>query len=151
MISTSVRISPSLQRKLQKSWMDNNVSKLVDSVATQSLWNIREYGFGSAGGNKPSGGAPIWQGKIYDNTHYRGYLSESHQIVKQANNHAQIVSSADFLEGVIEGYSTNWADSDGNPYIFPPNYYHKRAVDELYTSQTIPISWKNIIDGVGML
>lgn len=151
MISANVSISPSLKRKLEKSWMDNNVSKLVDSVANQSLWNIQEYGFGSAKGNTPSGGAPIWQGKIYDNTHYRGYLSESHFIHKESNNNAKIVSSADFLEGVIKGYSTNWTDSQGNAYTFPPNYYHKRAVDKLKSSQTIPTIWKNIIEGTGML
>ena len=149
MISANIRLSPSLQRKLEKSWMDNNVSKLVDSVANQSLWNIQEYGFGSAGGNKPSGGSPIWQGKIYEEGHYRGYLTESHFIKKINNNRAQIVSSAEFIDGVIEGYSTNWFDSQGNPRIFPPNYYHKRAVDKMFASQTIPVSWKNIIDGVG--
>ena len=123
MISTKVKISPSLKRKLNKSWMENNITNLVDSVANQSLWNIQEYGFGSANNNIPSGGSPIWQGRINTSGHYRGYLTESHFINKPNSHHAQIASSAEFLDGVIEGYSTNWRDSNGEPIIFPPNYY----------------------------
>lgn len=145
MIKVNVKF-PSLKRKLEGSWMKNRTTNLVDGVANKCLWNIQEYGFGSAGGNTPSGGSPIWQGKIWEKGHYRGYLSESHYIKKNGYNNAQIVTSADFVWGVIEGYSTNWFDSDMNPVIFPENRYHKRAVDNMYKDNTIGTIWNNIMD-----
>lgn len=142
-----IKISPSLEEKLKPSWMKNNVSKLIDATSHASLNNVREYGFGSAKGNKPSGGSPIWQGKIWENGHYRGYLTESHYIVRKNNNHAQIVTSAEFADSLMEGFSTNWFDSDGNPVMFPENYYHKRAVDKLYSERIVPVIWHNVIGG----
>lgn len=147
MIDVNVTISPSLQRKLSSVWIDNSANKLTDAVASDTLWKIQEYGFGSAGGNTPSGGSPIWQGKIWENGHYRGYLTESHYIKKINPYHIQIASSADFVEGVIQGVSTNWFDSDMYPITFPPNYYHKRAVDKMFAEGKIPIIWNNIVNG----
>lgn len=148
MISQKITLSPSVTKKLSKSWINENSSKLVDAVATDMLWNIQEYGFGSAKGNTPSGGSPIWQGRIMEKGHYRGYLTESHQIKKVDSHNAKIVSSADFVEGVIEGVSTNWFDSDMNPVVFGENLYHKRAVDKTFAERKIPIIWKNVVDGV---
>ena len=145
MISAKVNISKSLSSKLSPTWLNNCTSQFVDAVANRVLWNIQEYGFGSAKGNSPSGGSPIWQGMIWETGHYRGYLTESHQIKKLTPYHAQIVSSADFVEGVIEGFSTNWFDSDMNPITFPANYYHKRAVDRMYSEGTIPTICSNLI------
>lgn len=161
MITANVEISDNLKRKLSTSWLDKSASDLVDSVAHASLENIREYGFGTAmtsyetdmngvrqiKRSKPSGGAPIWQGNIYDPTHYRGYLRELHSIKKVSPYHSQVVTSADFVEGLMEGYSTNWFDSYGNPIIFPPNYYHKRAVDKVFKEGNIPIIWNNVVQG----
>lgn len=140
MIQTKARISSSLQRKLTESWMKNNISDLVDAISHESLNNIKEYGFGSARGNIPSGGSPIWQGKIHHEGHYRGYLTESHYIKKNSPNHSQIVSSADFVDGVISGYSTNWEG-----VRFGANNYHKRAIDKVYREGKIPVIWNNVI------
>ena len=145
MISANVKIPQSLLNRLTKTWVDNSASDLVDATATNMLWNIQEYGFGSAGQNTPSGGAPIWQGRIWEDGHYRGYLSESHYIKKINPFNAQIVTPADFVEGVIEGYSTNWFYHDGIPVVFPPNPYHKRVVDKTIKDGTIPVIWKNIV------
>ncbi len=162
MISAECVIPQSLKRKLEKSWLDNRANNLTVAVSNSLLWNVQEYGFGvgkyslsypnydslayTNSRRTPSGGAPVWQGRIYENGHYRGYLSESHYIKYVSPNHAQIVSSADFTEGVIRGYSTNWFNSDGEPYYFPPNPYHKRAVDKMYRENVIPTAWKSIRD-----
>lgn len=164
MITAECIIPQSLKRKLKKSWLDNRANNLTTGVANNLLWNVQEYGFGvgnyslpypnydenhhgySKTNRTPSGGAPIWQGKISETGHYRGYLSESHYIKYVSSNHAQIVSSADFTEGVIRGYSTNWFNTDGEPYYFPPNPYHKRAVDKMYRENVIPTVWKSIRD-----
>ena len=145
MISINTRISPNLKRKMSGKWVDEIASTLVDTTSNALLWNIQEYGFGSAKGNTPSGGSPIWQGRIYEKGHYRGYLRESHHIVKESFYHSKIVSSADFVEGVIEGYSTNWQTSDGEEIVFGKNYYHKRAVDKFIAGGNLPTIWGNII------
>lgn len=139
MISANVKIPQSLLNKLSQTWVDNSASDLVDATATDMLWNIQEYGFGSADLQTPSGGAPIWQKKITVPGHYRGYLSESHYIKKENPFNAQIVTSAEFVEGVIYGFSTN---SEGT---FNPNPYHKRAVDTTFRNGKIPVIWKNIV------
>jgi len=155
-ISAKTSIPPSLIRKLSRNWVDNRATNLVNSVANATLWNIREYGFGVAKSvlaypnydsdeydvenRTPSGGAPIWQGEIKESGHYRGYLSESHYVKSISPYHAQIVTPAEFVWGVIEGYSTN-----GN-YRFPENPYHKRAVDKMYRDNIIGLTWSNIMD-----
>lgn len=139
MIGCNVKIPQSLLNKLTQTWVDNSASDLVDAVATDMLWNIQEYGFGGYDLNTPSGGAPIWQKEIKVSGHYRGYFSESHYIKKINSFNTKIVTPAEFVKGVIYGYSTN---SEG---VFNPNPYHKRAVDRTKRDGTIPIIWKNIV------
>ena len=161
-------MSPSLQRKLNKKWMEQNVSDLTDAVSNGILWNIKEYGVGVArtvagfphykgeydraedtslnNPVNPTGGAPIWQGVISEPGHYRGYLSESHYIKKINSKQSYIATPAEFVWGVIYGYSTN-EDQAGNRNItFPPNPYHKRAVDNYIASGKTKIIWSNIIN-----
>ena len=145
MISYNIKIPQSLLNRLSRTWVDNRANYLTDAVSNDVLWNIQEYGFGSADGNTPSGGSPIWQGKIYEKGHYRGYLRESHYIKKISPYNAQIVTSADFAESLILGVSTNWFDSEGNPRVFGENWYHKRAVDKMIREGKIPIIWGNVV------
>ena len=152
MISAKVKIPNSLKIKLSKYHIENNTKFLVNEVSEETLRKVKAYGIGTAGGNtNPTGGAPVWQGKVGDKLghtgHYRGYLSDSHYIKRVNNTHAQIVSSADFVDGVINGYSTNWFDSQGNPRTFPPNPYHKRAVDEMYR-EGFQEYWNRVTNGI---
>lgn len=153
MISYRVKIPNSLKIRLSSYHMNNNVKFLVNEISEEALRYVKEYGIGTAGGNtNPTGGAPVWQGKVGGlgkAGHYRGYLSDSHYIKRVAENHAQIISSADFVDGVIEGYSTNWFDKNGNPITFPPNRYHKRAVDKLMQNDVANVYWKRVTEGIG--
>lgn len=163
MIRADVQISQSLMRKLSPSWMDDRVSELVDGVATATLWNIQEYGIGVAktrlaypnydplheyesDNRTPSGGAPVWQGEIRNEGHYRGYLSESHYINKVSLTESEIGTPAEFVWGVIEGYSVDTGDEYEPQVRFPPNPYHKRAVDKMKDSGVIQTIWKNAMD-----
>lgn len=145
MISCNVNIPPTLLNRLNQTWVDNRANELTDATSNDVLWSIQEYGFGSAGGNTPSGGSPIWQGRIYEKGHYRGYLTESHYIKKISPYNAQVVTSADFADSLIRGVSTNWYDSEGNPIVFGENRYHKRAVDGMIRDGKIPTIWRNIV------
>lgn len=142
MIISRTKVPTSLIVKLSKYNFEQTTSQFVNDVSNEALRNVREYGIGTAGGNEdPTGGAPYWQGKIEVEGHRRGYLSDSHYIKNINPFHAQIVSSADFVDGVIYGYSTNGTGR------FPPNPYHKRAVDKLYTDGRIHTAWRNAIKG----
>lgn len=148
MISYRVKIPNSLKIKLSSYNMTHVTKRFTNKIGLEALRNVREFGIGTAGGNtNPTGGAPYWQGKIWEKGHRRGYLSDSHYLKQTGINEVQIVTSADFAEGVIEGISTNWFTSDGFPYTFPPNRYHKRAVDKLYTENVIQTAWRNSLKG----
>lgn len=148
MIISRTRVPNSLLIKLSSYNLEQVASRLVNKVGDDALRNVREYGVGTAGGNEnPTGGAPYWQGQIKIAGHRRGYLSDSHYI-KQINPfNVQIVSNADFVEGVLDGFSTNWRGQGGIPITFPPNYYHKRAVDKLYADGRIPTIWRTVLKG----
>lgn len=163
MISANVRLSPSLEEKLKQSWIDTKADELTDAIAHATLENVKEYGIGVARevlafpnydendgkhetNRTPSGGSPIWQGEITEVGHYRGYLSESHRIEKVNHYQSRIVTPAEFVWGVIEGYSTNSFDSMGNEIRFPPNPYHKRAVDKMFSEGLIPTIWHNAVN-----
>lgn len=138
-----VRIPNSLKIRLSKYHHEQKVKIFINETGQDALNYVKQYGVGTAGGNtNPTGGAPVWQGKIETSGHYRGYLGESHFLRRVAYNHVQIASSADFVEGLMEGVSTNWFNEDGYPVTFPPNYYHKRAVDSLIIQQHIPVNWR---------
>lgn len=142
MISYDVKIPESLFNKLNKSIWEDCVEDFVDKVGVDALTNVKEYGEGvGAGWTEPFGGAPHWKGKIEIPGHYSGYLSDMHKLHHVDRFHVQIVSSAEFTEGVIEGYSTNWN------ITFGPNAYHKRAVDRLYEEDALPLRWKSATRG----
>lgn len=142
MISSKAKIPNSLKIKLSKYNMDNIASQLVNRVSEDVLLKVREYGEGTAGGNEPTGGAPYWQGEITVKGHRRGYLSDSHYIKRVDNYNTQIASSAEFTDGVINGYSTNWRG-----VTFRPNPYHKRAVDKFSAEKNINAIWRELVKG----
>lgn len=144
MISSNVKIPNSLKIKLSKYYTNQNIKLLVNEVGDEALRKVKAYGIGTAGGNSnPTGGAPVWQKEVTVNGHYRGYLSDSHYLKRVSDTHVQIVSSAEFVDGVIGGYSTNgWGD-------FLPNPYHKRAVDSLYREGHIQQYWDRVVNGIG--
>lgn len=151
MISYRVKIPNSLKIKLSSYNMTQVTKRFTNKIGLEALRNVREFGIGTAGGNtNPTGGAPVWQGKVGGlgkTGHYRGYLSDSHYLKQSNSNEAQVVTTADFAEGVIIGISTNWFDKNGNPVTFPPNRYHKRAVDKLYANGIIYTAWRNSLKG----
>lgn len=142
MIRTNVKVAPSLLDKLNGKKLETQIESLVMKTGENALQNIKEFGLGVGSVLEPFGGAPHWQGKITVPGHYSGYLSDSHYLRKQSPFHVQIVSSAEFTEGVIEGFSTNWN------ITFGPNHYHKRAVDKLFTTglygNQIQSNWNSI-------
>jgi len=143
MISATVTMPPSLLKRLDSSSIKKDIELLVEQTSDDALENVKEFGLGVGSVLEPYGGAPHWQGKITVEGHYSGYLSDSHYKKHESANHAQIVSSAEFVEGVIEGYSTNWEG-----VTFGANNYHKRAVDKLFQTNLygnkIQENWKNI-------
>ena len=126
MISFRKRISPSLMRILSKDYVEKKGELLVDKVSSEALYNVKEFGLGVGSVLEPYGGAPHWQGKIEVQGHYSGYLSDTHYRKHESPLHAQIVSDAEFVDGVLKGYSTNW-----HGRTFGMNNYPKRAVDKL--------------------
>lgn len=144
MIISRTKVPNSLLVKLSRHHVENNTKLLVNEVGGEALRKVKAYGIGTAGGNdNPTGGAPVWQGEIEKEGHYRGYLSDSHHLNRVDDFHVQIVTSADFADGVIEGYSTN---GQGR---FLPNRYHKRAVDEIYSENHVSQYWDRIVNGIG--
>lgn len=139
--SMSVRVPKSLYNKLNRSAWQNVIKEFVNNVGVDALSKVQEYGIGTSGGVAPEGGAPHWQGPITVRGHYSGYLSDEHHINKIDDYHLQIVTTADFAEGVIYGYSTNWVDNGGAPFLFEPNPYHKRAVDNMVRDGMIANRW----------
>jgi len=127
------RISPGLEKKFKPSYIENVCDLATQKIAEDTLANVKVYGEGVGNGRTAKGGSPWWQGKVTVQGHYRGYLSDSHSVKKVDKFHKQIVSSAGFVEGVIEGYSTNWAG-----VRFGMNNYPKRAVDKTYRDGSIP-------------
>lgn len=142
MISTKIRVSPSLLKKLSRNVGEECIEDLVDKIGVDSLENVKEFGLGVGSVAEPYGGAPHWQGKIYVEGHYRGYLSDTHYMKHEDPYHVQIVSSAEFVDGVLQGYSTNW-----HGVVFGANNYPKRAVDKLIAEGSIPIRWKGVTKG----
>ena len=140
MISTRVKVPNRLIIKLSRHNMDIAASQLVGKIADEALLNVMRYGVGTAGGNDAMGGAPYWQGKITVEGHRRGYLSDSHFIHFDNPYHAKISSSASFVDGVLQGYSTNW-----HGVRFGANNYPKRAVDTLISDGRIHTIWRNVI------
>ena len=126
MISHNVKIPPSLLKKLNKSFIEKKGELLIDKVSNEALENVKEFGLGTGSVLEPYGGAPHWQGKITVQGHYSGYLSDTHYRKHETPFHAQIVSDAEFVDGVLKGYSTNWEG-----VTFGMNNYPKRAVDKL--------------------
>ena len=143
MISQRVTIPSSLLKKLDKNALERDVERLVKKTTEDALEKVKEYGVGSGSTLEPYGGAPHWQGKITVPGHYSGYLSDTHYMKMQNPKNGQVVSDAEFVEGVIEGYSTNWSN-----VTFLENRYHKRAVDKLLESNLygnkIQENWSNI-------
>lgn len=124
MIRTSITTSPRLKKMLNGTYMKQVTPNFTEKVAKDIYFNVIEYGVGKG---HQTGGSPWWQGRVTVEGHYRGYLSGSHKVNHVEDNHSQITSSAEFVYGVIEGYSTNWAG-----VRFQPNPYHKRAVDKFF-------------------
>ena len=143
MISSKVTIPPSLLKKLDSRKLEKDVEKFVKKTGQDAVDNVREFGLGVGSVYPPEGGAPHWQGKITHAGHYSGYLSDIHYMIMSSSNNAQILSEAEFVWGVIEGYSTNEPGK-----TFPPNYYHKRAVDKLYKTNLygnkFQENWKDV-------
>lgn len=143
MISTKVKVPQSLLKKLDSGTTEKHIENLVSKTSDDALANVKEFGLGVGSVLQPYGGAPHWQGKIQVLGHYSGYLSDTHYKVQQSPYHAQIVSSADFVDGVLQGYSTNWAG-----VRFGANNYPKRAVDKLLKSNLfgnqIQKNWSDI-------
>lgn len=129
MISQRVTLSNALLKRLDTNALERDVERFVKKTTEDALENVKKYGVGVSGGREPRGGAPHWQGPIRIPGHYSGYLSDTHYMKMKNPKNGQIVSDAEFVEGVIEGYSTNVAN-----LTFPENRYHKRAVDELLTT-----------------
>lgn len=142
MINIRTKVSNSLLVKLSRYNMDIVASRLVSKTADEALLNVMEYGEGTAGGNEPTGGAPYWQGKVTVEGHRRGYLSDSHFVRYVNNYHAQVLSSAFFVDGVLQGYSTNW-----HGVTFGANNYPKRAVDKLIADGRINTIWREVVKG----
>ena len=142
MISSYTRIPASLLDKLNGDKLNKDINKFVKKTGQDALENVKEFGKGVGSVTTPYGGAPHWQGKIYEPGHYSGYLSDTHYMKMEGSNNAKILSDAEFVEGVIEGFSTNWN------ITFPPNYYHKRAVDKLFTTNLygnkVIENWKEV-------
>ena len=146
-VNIKVKIPNSLKIKLSKYNHETKVRQFVSETGNDALRFVKHYGVGTAGGAEPSGGAPVWQGDVRVNGHYRGYLSDSHYLKFVSPTHVQVVTSADFAWGVITGNSTNWTVHGGH-VSFPPNYYHKRAVDTLKRTNSIAMNWKKLEKGV---
>jgi len=153
MIQCRIKIPETLKVKLSVKANETKIEEFVNQTTEDALGYVHRYGVGSAGGNEPEGGAPVWQGRVgsrkrfgkgtIENQHYRGYLRDSHYINKLGSYHMQIVSSADFVNGVLEGYSTNWSG-----VTFGANNYHKRAVDDLIRDNVINTNWRRTTVGV---
>lgn len=126
MISTKVKVPQSLLKKLSKEYVEKKGALLVDKTSQEALNNVKQFGLGSGSTIVPFGGAPHWQGKITVQGHYSGYLSDTHYRKIVSPLHAQIASDAEFVDGVLRGYSTNW-----HGHHFGLNNYPKRAVDAL--------------------
>ena len=144
MISVNVKINSRLKRKLSDYTMTMVTRQMVDKVGEETLAKVHEYG---EGGFSPSGGAPHWQGLVTVKGHYSGYLSDTHKLKYLTSNHVQIITTADFAEGVIIGQSTNWITRDGGYYVFTPNPYHKRAVDNALSNEKVGAIWKEVLKG----
>ena len=147
MISTKVTISQKLLQRLSDDVIEECAKEIADKVGVDVLEKVQKYGEGTGNGGTAFGGAPHWQGAVTVAGHYRGYLSEQHRLVHASPYHVQIVSDADFVWGVIYGISTNFVTKNGEFVRFPPNPYHKRAVDKVIAEGTIPLRWKSITKG----
>lgn len=126
MISTKVIVPDSLKKKLTKEFVDKKAEILIDKTSQEALSYVKEFGLGTGSTIEPFGGAPHWQGKVTVQGHYSGYLSDTHYRKVLSPLHAQIASDAEFVDGVLRGYSTNW-----HGHRFGLNNYPKRAVDKL--------------------
>lgn len=129
MIHYNISISNNLRKRIDKNILEKDIGLLIEKTSDAALNNVKEFGLGVGSVTEPFGGAPHWQGEITVQGHYRGYLSDSHYKKHETPYNAQIISSAEFVEGVIRGYSTNW-----HGVRFGANNYHKRAVDKLLES-----------------
>ena len=148
MISTKVTIPQSLLKKLDRKPYEDTLKEVVDKTGVDALNKVQEYGTGVSGGYEPEGGAPHWLGIVSVPGHYSGYLSDEHHIKHIDSYNVQIVATAEFADGVINGYSTNWIDKKtGNMLRFPPNPYHKRAVDTLIAEGSIKHRWMGAREG----
>ena len=154
-VSYNVKIPNRLKIRLSDYNHKTKVRLFVNETGYDALRWVKQYGIGTAGGRKPTGGAPVWQGRagfsrksfgegFIRNGHYRGYLSESHYLKRISPTHVQIASSAEFVDGVLGGYSTNWSG-----ITFGANNYHKRAVDKLFSTNSFEVNWKRMNSRIG--
>lgn len=118
MITVDVILDDSFFRKTDSSLYLKLAEKLVDELSKDMYNNIQKEGVGVAGGQEPSGGAPVWQGDPSQTTYYPGYLKEHHQLNNIGLYERTITSSAWYTRFVIYGHGS-----------VRPNPYPKRAVD----------------------
>ena len=149
MISTRVKIPNRLKIRLSKYEMELAKREFVSKLGDEALLNVMEYGEGARklgdfeyDEGEAWGGSPYWQGPITVEGHRRGYLSDSHSKKHISPEQTNIVSSADFVEGVLKGYSTNWEG-----VTFGANNYPKRAVDKIRSEGRIQTIWREVTEG----
>lgn len=104
---------------INESGMNSYISGVLEEIRDKCYDEIMKEGVGTAGGNTPSGGAPVWQGDPEKTTYYPGALRDAHNKESDGALHKAITVNnyMFYAPAVINGHSKA-----------PPNRYHERAL-----------------------
>ena len=158
MINVSLKFTNKALKKLNPQTYQNIKKKVLEEASREALKYIQEDGVGVAGGKKPKGGAPVWQGDPKMTTFYPGALKDSHHIDSRNKDNYYIWTWAFYAPYVINGHTVGMYRRNqkvlnkrrkGMKNI-PPNPYNKRAVDKLKRNRVINKSFRRAVKEEGL-